>query len=276
MAVNTNTTFSIASGAPPTAVGSFNKFDMHATPKYAVGYKVEQADGSVYRYSHFGADTNRGVLVSQDVSESSVVDTDNKIIAPASAVAVPGESVKPGTIGSRYVEITLASVTANKFVGGKFVTTDDTGEGYTYDIIDHTITGDPATGNFRIKLAEPLQVALDATTDFAIQGNLYSNLEVATAATDIAVAGVSCSTVDFSEAPYAWIQVKGQVGILTDTTPPAIGDISVLSSEVAGAVMKMGGTAAATIGDVNGEEIIGTCLIAGDSTGHGVYKINIS
>ncbi len=247
----------------------FSIYDKDATAKFAIGTRLERQDGNVYVYSHFGADVNRGVLVAVDASESSVVDTDNVIIAPASA-----QTTTDGTLGSKFIEITLASVTANQFSGGYFVTTDDTGEGYTYRIKGNTATDDPASGNFRLELHEPLQVAVDGTTDFAIQGSLYANLEIATAATDIALAGVTCQTMDVSEQAYGWVCVKGVVGILQDGTI-AIGDMVTLSDGTNGAVQAAAG-GGTTIGDLIAEELVGHCLIAGDSTGHGVFKINVS
>ena len=263
MAIDANSYFSnqASVGLGGATAGQFNKFDLHATPKYALGFKVEQYDGSVYRYSHLGAATNRGVVVSTDLSESSVVDTDNAVIAPASAVAVSGESVRPGAIGSRFVELTVASITANQFRGGKFITTDDTGEGYTYDIIGNTATDNPASGNFRLELAQPLVVALDTTTDVAIHGNAYANLEVTTT-TDEAPVGVTCST-STSALPYGWIQTKGVVGILQSGTVN-IGD-----------VITSGGAGDVATATVFTSPFMGYCIDPGDTTGHGVFKINL-
>lgn len=244
----------------------FDKFAVDSSPRYHVGFKVEEADGSVYRYAHFGAAVNRGILVAQDISESSVDDADNVIVAPASAV-----TTTDGTVGSRFVEITLASVSAGDYAGGKLVITDDTGEGYTYDIKGNTATGDPASGNIRVELYQPIQVAVDATSDFAISANPYHNLEGATAATDFIVSGVACSTMAADE--WGWVQTKGSVGILQDGTIAA-GDQVSLSDGVTGAVQVLGGggTAAA---DILAEMYIGTCQIAGDTGGHGVFKIDV-
>lgn len=252
-----------AVGMGGATAGQFDKFELHATAKYPLGFKVECADGSIYRYSHMGAATNRGHVVSQDLSESSVVDTDNIVIAPASAVAVSGETIKPGAIGSRFVEITLASVTANQFRGGKFVTTDDTGEGYTYDIIGNTATDNPASGNFRLELSQKLQVALDTTTDIAITGPMYGNLEDATTSTDEAPVGVTCATTT-SALPFGWIQTRGVVGILQDGTVN-LGDMVGIGT-VAGSVATLAAYTSA---------YIGYCVDPGDTTGHGTFKINL-
>lgn len=272
MAVSSNSYFSNSVQGIPQVGADFDIFDAHATPRYAIGTRIKRQDGNEYVYSHFGADVNRGVLVATDVSESTLADSDNIIEAPANAT-----DTSYGTINSKYIEATLASVTADQYAGGYLVTTDDTGEGYTYRVKGNTATDNPATGNFLIELYDPLQVAVDSTTDFAIQGNLYANLEIATAATDTNVAGVTVSTMDVSEKAYGWICVKGVVGILQDGTI-AIGDPVQLSDSTDGAVQVFGGATASTVtaADLITEEIIGTCLIAGDTTGHGVFKVNIS
>jgi hypothetical protein len=99
----------------PSLVSEFDKFDIHSAPKYKVGFKVEDVEGNVYRYAHFGAAVNRGTVVSQDVSESSLGDSDNACAAAA--------------IGAKAVTITAGSVavpvTTNQFAGGKFIVSDD-------------------------------------------------------------------------------------------------------------------------------------------------------
>lgn len=262
MAHSTSSTFNGSKqvGVPQVA-GAFDKFEAHATPKFVLGYKVESGDGSVYRYSHFGDDTNRGQMVSQDLSESSVVDTDDAVIAPASCV-----TTTDGTLGSKYLQMTLASVTVDQYAGAKFVTTDDTGEGYTYDIVGNTATDDPATGDIRIQLAQPLQVALDATTDVAILGSRYSNLEASTT-TDVSVAGVACSTMDVSVAAYGWIQSEGDVGVLTEGTV-------VLGSGCITAPTDAGAVAPAVETDIL--ERVGICKVVGDDTGHSIISLTLN
>ena len=259
MAVSTNSRFSIAAGAQQTVAGPFDKFCMDVTPQFALGTKVELTNGDCFRYSHFGADTTQGKIVSQDISESSQVDLDNAVIAPASAV-----TTTDGAIGSRFVEVTIASVTVNQFAGSKLVITDDTGEGYTYDVLGNTATNDPATGNIRLALGQPLQVALDATSDVAIKGSKYANLEAATT-TDIDVVGVSCANMDVSEASYGWIQEAGDVGILQN------GAIAIGADCIVGAVAGSVATQA-TDGVLQG---VAVCKITGDDTGYGVFTLTI-
>ncbi len=273
MAIDTNSYFSNAVQGMTQVGADYNIYEHNETPKYQLGTRIKRQDGNEYVYVQFSqdADMNPGVLCAVDASESSVADTDNVIVAPASA-----QTTTDGTLGSKFVEITLASVTANQYAGGYFVTTDDTGEGYTYRIKGNTATGNPASGNFRLELHDALVVALDATTDFAIQGCLYANVEIATAATDVALAGVNVKLVDVSETGenYGWVQTKGVCGILQDGTI-AIGDIVTLSDGVNGAV-QVGGGGGTSVADLVAEQYIGTCLIAGDNTGHGVFNIAVN
>ncbi len=247
--------------------GEFNKFDEHSAPQYRIGSKIEDADGNVYRYSHFGADVNRGVLVSTDLTEACLGDSDNVIVASASCSVTTD-----GTAGSKYLEITAgdsgSEITLDQFAGGKFITTDDAGEGFTYDIVGNTANATD-TSSFRLQLKQKLQVAVTAATDFIIVGNKYSNLEIATAATDDYVAGVTCSTMDVSEQAWGWIQTKGVVGVLMAGSD-AVGQKVQLSVETDGAVCGAADNASNTM-----DQVIGSCVVAGDAAGHGAYYINL-
>jgi hypothetical protein len=269
MALNSASYFNSKAAPIPQLAGRFNKFTADSSPKYPLGFKVETSDGCVYRYAQFGADTNRGVLVATDLSETSIADTDNSILAPASTV-----SLTDGAVGQRFVEITAAGITANQYAGGKFVVTDDAGEGYTYDIKGNTATGNPASGTFRLELAQPLQVALTAASDYSIVSNLYNDVETATAATDNTVVGVSCANMTTASAAFGWIQTKGVVAILQDAKVPTVGQVMCLSHLTAGAVGPLGGTST-TATDYGLYPIVGICVDPGDSTGATVCKINL-
>jgi hypothetical protein len=263
MAVSTSTISSFASIGVPGACSNFDLYESTTNPKRPVGFKVEDVQGNIYRWAHFGATTTQGKLVSQDLSESSYVDTDNAILAPASCVNTTDNSV-----GSRYVEITLGSITANQFAGGKLLITDDTGEGYTYDIIGNTATGNPASGTFRLELARPLQAALDATSDFMISGSKWANLEPALGVgvgnlNDVFFAGVSMASQAADD--YGWICTKGIVGILTNGSP-LVGSGVVPSGTTAGAVDI---ASSSTTG-----RLVGSCILDGDSTGYALCDIN--
>ena len=207
MAVSTNTLHGNGKVTGPVqAVGAFNKFQTDATPKYTVGYRVRDIEGNEYVYAHFGAAINTGLVASQDISESTKVDTDNAILAPASC-----NTTTDCSAGQNYIEMTLASTTAGQYAGGKFIITGGAGEGYTYDIIDNTVTGDPASGTVRFELKQPLEISLTATSDACIIGGRYTNLEPCTGTTDAIAAGVTCAS--YTADQYGWLQTKGVVGI---------------------------------------------------------------
>jgi hypothetical protein len=237
-------------------------FSSDTDPRFALGFKVVRADGAEFVYSHFGAASAAGTVVAQDLSESSVVDTDNVVIAPASAASVPGESVQPGAVGSTYVQLTLASVTADQFAGGYLSITDDTGEGYTYRIAGNTATNDPVTGDIRLTLKDRIKVALDATSDIAITGCLYANLEPATQAVDEVVAGVTVAVQ--AAADYGFVQTKGVASVLTDGVL-VISD-AVTTGSVAGSVAAV---AAFT------DHVIGQVIAIGDDTGHSAINLSV-
>lgn len=248
-----------------------NIFRLEANPVLPVGFRVARADGNVYRYAHFGAATTTGLICSQDLSEVANVDSDNAMVAPASA-----NNTNDGTINSRFIEITNTGATADQFAGGYLITTDDTGEGYTYRIKGNTAAGVPATGNYRLELYEPLVVAIDATTDFAIIACLWNNLEAAST-TDCALAGVSQRTTT-AALPYAFVQTWGVCGITQDANVGATGDIATLSSLTSGNV---GRFAADSVGTVAGQTvasdaIIGYYLDAGDATGQSTIYLQIA
>lgn len=261
MAINTSSRFNNAIVGQTQCGGGVNLFSSNDAPQFAIGTKFERSDGNIYRYAAFGASVVRGAAVASDISESSLVDSDNIVIAPASAVAVQGETMKPGSIDSHYVEITLASVTADQYAGGYLVITDDTGEGFEYRIRGNSATDDPATGNIRIELYDKIQVALDATSDIAINSSRWNNVEGATT-TDFDVCGIAVTNQDSGD--FGWVCSKGAVQFL-DSGGCTAGQ-AIAPSATAGALAD---AAAAT------ENLVGICLVAGDTGGHSVGKINV-
>ena len=224
-------------------------YDESSTAKYPIGEKLELADGRVFRYGYTAAAINRGLLVSQDVSATLVVETDGAIVASSGDYAL--------SAGSSMVEITLGAGTENQYAGGYLQITDDAGEGHQYRIKSNTARGDTSSGNVGFTLYDPIEVALDASaTDLAIVGNPWYNVVGATAGTDYIVAGVT--PISFSANYYGWFQTAGIALILSDTAI-AIGDNLTLSDGVAGAVQ---------LKDAETEPLVGFACYAPDDTGH--------
>jgi len=219
-----------------------------STAKFAIGEKLEFADGRCFRYGYTAAAANAGLLVSQDVSATALVESDDIVIA-ASGDYSP-------SAGSSKVQITLASISANDYAGALLQITDDDGEGIQYRIKSNSATGKTTAGKVDIELFDPIKVALTTSSDFAIVGSLWYNVRGATAGTDYVVSGVT--PIAFTANYYGWFQTAGIATILADGSI-AIADNLTLSDGVTGAVQ---------LKDAETEPLIGYACYAPDNTGH--------
>ena len=218
-------------------------YDESSTQQGNIGALRELPDGRRFRYAYFEAATAAGLLVSQDVSATAVVETDN--IATAAAIgAVTVTLTDSGTLGS---------ATANQYAGAYLHTTDDAGEGYTYRIIGNTAASSDAVD---FSLYDPLVIAVTTATDVAITGGLWYKVRGATHDTDYLISGVTNRVMQASY--YGWVQTTGVCTILADGTP-AIGDNLTLSDGVAGAVQ---------LKDAETEPLVGQATFAPDTGGH--------
>lgn len=211
MALQDPSYFSNSIQGIPGLGADVNVFDTHSAPKYALGYLIERADGSRFRYVQVSGAVNAGKLVGPTTASGGATYGAAVVVAPASAVVVPAEyPILAGQAGSHYVEVTIASIAANKYEGGYLITTRGTGLGDTYRIVGNTATNNPATGNLRIQLFEALKVAIDQTTGIIIVPSMYT--DVATSSTSTPqVTGVLMATTT-STLFYAWVCTRGVVG----------------------------------------------------------------
>lgn len=215
----------------PSVGADANIYEVHPTPKYALGFLLVRADGNRYRYSNIGTACNAGKLVGQTTASGGATYGAAVVVAPASAVAVPSETpVLAGQVGSHYVEVTIAGIAANKYEGGYLVTTRGTGLGETYRIIGNTATNDPATGNLRIQLADAIKVALTASTGIMIVPSVFTDL-AATTTTSAQATGVLASTTTSTNI-YAWVQTRGIAGCAEDATNTVTAGQQVIASRV--------------------------------------------
>lgn len=264
MALNSASYFNNAIVGTMQVGADINILEINASPKFPIGQGFTRSDGNKYRYAYIGTATNAGSLVAPIFASSGKATTDNIVIASASAVVVEAQRpILPGQPGSNYVQLTLASITAGQFKGSYFITEDGSGRGYTYRVRGNTATGDPASGDIRLQLWEPLKTQLSPNTDITIVPCMYNDLKTATVATDWAVAGVVCSTTT-AASPFGWICTHGVISTLQDGTVTG-GDQVALSRATAGAVSVYGQ------GDTNvaalvGEQIVGYCVQTGATT----------
>ncbi len=271
MAFSANSYSSNAIQGIPTVGMDFNIFDTHSVPAYALGTRIKRHDGNEFAYGHFGEDTGPGKLVANDVSEHGTgLPYVGKVIAPASSV-----DITDSTLGSKFVQMTVADSLAGEWDGGYFIVAQDTGVGYTYRIKGNNATGDTASGDVRFELYEKLQVALVAATDVTLIPNKYTNLEAAAVSANDLVVGVTCSNMDVSAAAYGWVCTKGVVGIVVDGTITR-GDNIAPASAVAGSAQIIGGGTTTGTSLIT-EPIIGYCLVSPTASAeHGAFYVNLS
>ena len=273
MTVSTNSYFSNSIGIPQLPE-DFDKFRQDVLPRYPVGFKVELADGRVFRYGHFGAAvTYAGHVVSADVSGSATVENGLTTVAPGSAAVTTD-----GTVGSKYIEITEPSITDSQFAGGYLTVIAGTGRGYTYRIKGNTVCGlpdGPASGNIRMELYDKIQATLNAASDINVIGNKYANLIGALVGTDEVPVGITCRGM--TAAYWGWVQTKGIAAVAVNTTTTcAIGDILVLAAvngtgEI-GTVASLGQyTTSTELIQVAHEPLIGVCVQTVTDATNGCY-----
>ena len=234
-----------------TGIGSQYGQGLYAessTATYPIGEKLELSDGRVFRYGKTAAAVAAGLLVSQDLSATAQVETDNIVIAAANGF--------DPAAGSAQLQITLASITKDQFAGALLQTTDDAGEGYQYRIKSNSATDATTSGKVDIYLFDAIVVTLTTATDIAIVGGLWYDVVGATAATDYIIAGVT--PIAFTSGYYGWLQTAGIATILADGTI-AVADNLTLSDGVAGAVQ---------LKDAETEPLIGYAAYAPDDSGH--------
>lgn len=231
MGINTMTYYSNSIQGIPGVGADVNIYATHAAPKYAAGYLIERADGNRFRYCHVGAANNAGILVGHTTATGGATYNAVTVVAPASAVAVPQEyPILAGQIGSHFVEITVAAIAVNKYQGSYLVTTAGTALGHTYRIIGNTATGNPASGNLRIQLAEPLAASLVASTGTIIVSSMFTDLTVCATSSTQATGVLMATTTSTNQ--WAWVCTRGVVGCQEDGTNAVIAGQELMCSAV--------------------------------------------
>lgn len=266
MSLSTSTYYSNAIQGIPGAGVDVDVTRADSAPKYPVGYLIERADGARFRYSYVGTATNAGNLVGPTQASGGAAYGAAKVVQPAAAVAVQAEyPILPGQVGSHYIEVTIASIAANKYQGGYLVTTRGTGLGDTYRIIGNTATDTPATGNLRIQLAEPLKVVLTGATGLTIATSIYNDL-AASATTSTTVTGVLMSTTTSTNL-WAWVCTRGLVGCSEDNAVTVVAGQQLVASRVTAGAYATLVTGGVTIGSASfASPIVGYSYVIGNAT----------
>jgi len=259
MAVSTSVWYGNGIQGVPGVGADVDIYATHTTPKFAVGTGFTRGDGAEFRYAHFGtAVDSGGVICAMDASESGSLNANTgtwgRVYESASVTAIAGETINPGTVGSHFLEIKMGGTTADQFAGGYLTILRNAGGFFTYRIKGNTASGAKTSGaqsTFYMELYSPLQQTLDGTTDIAITGSRYANLESATAGTDVLLAGVTLAS--HAASTYGWVQKRGYCGVRANATGP-----TAAGSPVA---LAAGGFAAIqTANTLSGVQWIGVCV----------------
>ena len=228
-----------------------------STARYPIGEKLELADGRVFRYGYTAAAINAAELVSQDISATALVETDDIVIAAANGF--------DPAAGSTQFQITKASVTENQYAGAMLQIANDggdgTGEGIQYRIKSNSATGETTSGKVDIYLFDPIKVTLTTASDIAIVGNLWYNVRgalggAADATVDYMICGVT--PIAFTANYYGWFQTAG-VALIASDGALAVGVNLTLSDTDVGHVQ---------LKDAETEPLVGFSLWASDDNGH--------
>jgi len=271
MAIATNTNYySNSIVGIPQAGADIDIYEKNTTPRFAVGFGFERADGNRYRYVQYSTAVSAGSLVGNLTTGTYKASTNAIVVATTTAAAVANEIIKPGDIGSRYVEITLASVAKNQFAGGTLAITKDTGYGFSYRIKGNTATGDPASGNFRMELYDKIQVKLDNTSDIAIAPSRYVNL-APTNPVSVTVSNVVGATMAAASADnYGWVCTRGICAALASNTGIGYGHAIALALVTTGSYMEFDTTTALVYRQ------IGTSVVpAGGAAQYGIVNLQL-
>lgn len=205
------------------------------TPITTVGTGVADPSLQIEVGSRWLTSDGRAVAL---VQNGTVALTSGKLVqAPAEvtafeklAMTIP--TAYPGTVGATQILVTNGGtvLNANQFAGGYLVVASSTGIGQTLQIASHQAAAASAT--FVVTLADPVQVALSASSTVSLLYNPYSGVVISNHSTLGSPVGVTIYPVAASTAPtfsgttglltaagvaqYAFIVVRGAVGCLID------------------------------------------------------------
>lgn len=194
----------------------------HTTQKNPLGTRQRFADGREFVYCSTAADLVAG-----------------KLVQAAAPTAVTANKLTAAAIGATEVIVELAGVSANDYQGGFLHLTDDTGQGYSYEIKENTASD--GSNKVTLTLAEGLVVAVDTTTDCVLTKCLYATLTLGDATSKIVGTPVVATTAATDGATqYFWVQTKGPGVAMVKTATSLAEGVSFMAGADAGIVIADG------------------------------------
>lgn len=163
-----------------------------------IGSRVtHEQTGRSFRYADFGAAITAGHVLSPDISDHGLADTDGPIDSTSDLAAA--------TTTILVDNAAFASITAEQFGGGLMQFTGDDGLGEQFLIKSNTATAN--TDEVTFTMYDGKVTAVTTSTDFAIVPPLWRQLVGATAATDFIPTGQAPR--GHTAAYYGWVQTWG-------------------------------------------------------------------
>ena len=188
-----------------------------------VGALAVSADGRKFRFVKVGA----VALVVGNAIQSRAQDTDHDDI-----------TVRVTEAGALDLLITTGSgggaLDANEYAQGIAVIDTTPGLGYAYTISSHDAIAASTNGALRLVSADPIQVALTASSKVTLCANLYDGViqHPVTTATGVCIGG---AIYPIAAGSYGWIQ-SGGLGAALIAGTPAVGQPVTSVGAVAGAL----------------------------------------
>lgn len=192
-----------------------------ATQQMDLGAKVIANDGSEFRYCKVGASS----LVPGKLYDGPAVVPNHANCTVYAAAAV----------GATSVTITLGATAAtlNQYQGGKMIVNDATGEGYTYYIKSNPAADSAATLTLTLDELTPIAVALDTTSQVTLIPNQYNGVIIHAATETGTPVGAAFTAVTAGQ--YGFIQTRGAIALLQDSSAGALGQSVAASTTTDGA-----------------------------------------
>ena len=193
-------------------------YEESSTAKFALGEKLELADGRVFRYTYASA-ISAGLCVSTVSAQLIALDTDG-VFTVASA----------GATEITVTDATLASKAKDHYSGAYF--------GNVTNAEQYRIKSSAASnGNVMVfTLFDPIVTAVAATDDYTITGSPYGGVITATEQNGAYDRVVGVNPIGITSGYYFWLQTAGVAFVKADAATIALGDIVSLSDSVAGTV----------------------------------------
>lgn len=282
MAIPTTQRFSKAIAGNMLVGADINIFACDVNAKYPIGQGVMGAGGEVYRYCSFDAVATQGQLIGPNLTNVAKAITTTAPVT--TTVTIQAEyPILPNTIGSHHIQVTLASITANQYQGGKIIIAAKSGSGYTYDIRFNNATGTLASGAIDIQTVQPLQANLSPNSSIIIAPSKYNDLVVAQsgAGNNYVACGVVMGNPGGNSTAnnlFGFVQTKGEVGCAEEDTTATVpsGAPITISKLTAGAYCLWGATTTTANGSTQLFPPIGYSVLAnGTTAGFGVINIDL-